>query len=1256
MIEVYGIESEKLQLLHQAPVFDVIEHINSYKKEVDPTSTLLVLTSDLNLFTLRFCPRSATIITTASISLHQIGARPADYVQTSIVDPHGRCVILHALNGILHVIPLVSDCFPQSKHLDPTLSKRRRANVSTGLLNPSKGSHPNHNDPHAEIYRSFQLRLNEVNVHALNFAALPSTYPPILLIVYSNHLGDRVLRSRKVDLSAANCDHDFFQSYTCRDPVTSMIIPFSFNTHDPETVTPQDVGAILVGEESTELIRFAAQPTHTTSGKGKAKATGTTPGQRKQLPDQSTVVVSSTKLPLGAYTCFCALDELPHSWLLGDLYGNLIVLSLQQSPTSSTISLNFRHIGHVPSPEALVYISNRLVFLASHYGDSQLLRIPSSLFPGGDTTPPPPEVITTFINLAPISDFCVTQDRQSLVNQLVTCSGAYRDGSLRVIKNGKGFRDAGCLDLDGVQRLWSLRSSSHTSSIDDFDDLLILSCADCTLFMALNENGSVEQVEQFNGFRADVPTLLCGNMKDIYLPDCRYSLQVTSNQVIAGQECIWEPRSGTSASTACMGPTTCIVSLKRQIFTLQLKNGSFLELGTCDFSNDVSSLAIDPNENFIAVGQWVTNLVEIISISSQSRICHIKTGSDFLVNSLLITGIENQEFNRYQLIIGMGDGRMMNAALDARGMLLHNHPPRTTPLGIRPIEFYSMSDEKGPFVWANSDQPSIISPSKNSDRLTPTPVTVPGDWVTCATGLHTRHFPNSIVLAFRDEIRIGRLDNDAKMNVVKVALGTEQPRRIAHSTDMRAYGVLCVRLELDQESGVLHRKGSFKILDDETFELLYDFRLLTFEQGSSLAVMKLGNAMIEHFVVGTGWIKSCETEAKTGRILAIRDMGSKSPDLPVKRDFRLTHVGKLSGSVGGLGALPGGMFVASANAFVHAFGIKESTEGSQSSVESGGEGQGEDEVDGTFKILDTWGGGFVSQTVVTAGSKVLVGDLYKSVVLLEFDEEHLELNVKARDFSAMSVRPIGIVSDREFIAADGEFNLFTLHHRKIPLSPESEAKDQHSIPGAKRSRAIESVESPCDDEDDEALDSEVNHDSPSVRHYGDDDDLQQAGAFHLGENVNHFRAGSLIPSHIESSMIANTKLIFVTSTGGVGLVAKLNSKQIIHKLATFQSYLSKVSRSVGNLDHAAHRAFKTKSRKLESSGFLDGDFLESCLELPEADSQDLKNKILKHVSGEDVGPQEEDEGVLNGHERRAERPFIDYDEILGYLEELGRLY
>lgn len=45
------------------------------------------------------------------------------------------------------------------------------------------------------------------------------------------------------------------------------------------------------------------------------------------------------------------------------------------------------------------------------------------------------------MNLGPIVDFCVVDLERQGQGQVVTCSGAYKDGSLRIVRNGIGINE-----------------------------------------------------------------------------------------------------------------------------------------------------------------------------------------------------------------------------------------------------------------------------------------------------------------------------------------------------------------------------------------------------------------------------------------------------------------------------------------------------------------------------------------------------------------------------------------------------------------------------------------------------------------------------------------------------------------------------------------------------------------------------------------------------------------------------------------------
>lgn len=85
----------------------------------------------------------------------------------------------------------------------------------------------------------------------------------------------------------------------------------------------------------------------------------------------------------------------------------------------------------------MVYLDNSVVFVGSRLGDSQLIRLLSE--PGDNPNNQFVEVIDSFANLGPIRDLIVVNtDGQ---NQIVTCSGAYKEGSLRIIRSGIGIEE-----------------------------------------------------------------------------------------------------------------------------------------------------------------------------------------------------------------------------------------------------------------------------------------------------------------------------------------------------------------------------------------------------------------------------------------------------------------------------------------------------------------------------------------------------------------------------------------------------------------------------------------------------------------------------------------------------------------------------------------------------------------------------------------------------------------------------------------------
>ena len=70
----------------------------------------------------------------------------------------------------------------------------------------------------------------------------------------------------------------------------------------------------------------------------------------------------------------------------------------------------------------------------------------------------PPTLLCTLQNLGPISDFAVIDLERQGQGRVVTCSGAYHDGSLRVVSNGIGINEQVC--TQGVSLSWPLPRSA----------------------------------------------------------------------------------------------------------------------------------------------------------------------------------------------------------------------------------------------------------------------------------------------------------------------------------------------------------------------------------------------------------------------------------------------------------------------------------------------------------------------------------------------------------------------------------------------------------------------------------------------------------------------------------------------------------------------------------------------------------------------------------------------------------------------------
>lgn len=102
------------------------------------------------------------------------------------------------------------------------------------------------------------------------------------------------------------------------------------------------------------------------------------------------------------------------------------------------------------------------MYIASRFADSQLIRLPAAVVSPDSMDEAMEEedisLIASYTSLAPILDCCIVESDGGGASSVVTCSGAYKGGSLRIIRQGVGLDELAALEMDGAQRVFSLKS------------------------------------------------------------------------------------------------------------------------------------------------------------------------------------------------------------------------------------------------------------------------------------------------------------------------------------------------------------------------------------------------------------------------------------------------------------------------------------------------------------------------------------------------------------------------------------------------------------------------------------------------------------------------------------------------------------------------------------------------------------------------------------------------------------------------------
>ncbi|KAM3626258.1 uncharacterized protein V6R79_025699 [Siganus canaliculatus] len=993
--------------------------------------------------------------------------------------------------------------------------------------------------------KAFNIRLEELQVIDVHF--LYGCQAPTVCFIYQDPQG-RHVKTYEVSLREKEFNKGPWKQENV-EAEASMVIPV------PEPFG----GAIIIGQESI---------TYHNGDKYLAIAPPTI--------KQSTIV------------CHNRVDPNGSRYLLGDMEGRLFMLLLEKEELmDGTVALKDLHVellGETSIAECLTYLDNGVVFVGSRLGDSQLVKLNVDSNDQGSYV----AVMETFTNLGPIVDMCVVDLERQGQGQLVTCSGAFKEGSLRIIRNGIGIHEHASIDLPGIKGLWPLRSEAGRET----DDMLVLSFVGQTRVLML----SGEEVEETElpGFVDNQQTFYCGNVAHQQL------IQITSGSVrlvLQDSKALvseWKEPQGRNISVAACNHTQVVLAVGRALYYLQILAGELKQISTTEMEHEVACLDITPlgdsggESPLCAVGLWTDISARVLKLPCFTALHKEMLGGEIIPRSILMTTFEGS----YYLLCALGDGALFYFGLDLQTGALSERKKVT--LGTQPTVLRTFRSLSTSNVFACSDRPTVIYSSNH--KLVFSNVNLKEVNYMCP--LNSEGYPDSLALANNSTLTIGTIDEIQKLHIRTVPL-YESPRRICYQEVSQCFGVLSSRVEIQDVSGTTsavrpsastqalsssvsssklfpsstspHETSfgeevevhSLLVVDQHTFEVLHAHQFLPSEYALSMVSCRLGKDPSVYFIVGTAMVYPEEAEPKQGRIIVFHYTDGKLQTVAEK---------EVKGAVYSMVEF-NGKLLASINSTVRLY-------------EWTAEKELRTECNHYNNIMALY--------LKTKGDFILVGDLMRSVLLLAYKPMEGNFEEIARDFNPNWMSAVEILDDDNFLGAENAFNLFV-----------------------------------CQKDSAATTDEERQH-------------LQEVGVFHLGEFVNVFCHGSLVLQNLgESSTPTQGSVLFGTVNGMIGLVTSL-SEGWYSLLLDLQNRLNKVIKSVGKIEHSLYpfytrQSFHTERKTEQATGFIDGDLIESFLDLGRAKMQEVVSTL------------QIDDG--SGMKREA-----TVDEVIKIVEELTRIH
>ncbi|KAK0620184.1 CPSF A subunit region-domain-containing protein [Immersiella caudata] len=801
-------------------------------------------------------------------------------------------------------------------------------------------------------------------------------------------------------------------------------------------------------------------------------------------------------------------------------------------------------IGTASRASSLVYLDNDILFVASHYGNSQLFKLQH------ENSTPVLQQIQLMMNIGPIMDFAVMdmgnrEGDSQLGNEyssgqarLVTGSGVFKDGSLRSVRSGVGLEDVGILgDLEHTRSLFSLATPGAQKV-----DVLIASFLTETRIFRFDPTGDVEELEAFSGMDLDQQTLLVRS-----LPNGQLLQVTTSTATLLDPEsgvtiASWAPGGGKPITNASANAEWLLLSVEgKELVSISLQ-GDLQVVRVRDIGNkeQIACIHVAPQLTDIGVvGFWTAGTVSLIDLKTLEPLhgeLLRRTQEDASVpRELALVQVLPPEVSGPMLFIAMEDGNVVTFNVSSDYRLSSR---KSVILGTRQARFHLLPPRDNIYsIFATTEFPSLIYGSEK--RIIYSAVTA--EDATCVCSFDSEAFPDAIVVATSSQIKISHIDTQRTTHVRHLPMG-EAIRRMAYSASEKVFGLGCIGREVVNGEEII--QSSFRLVDEIIFDMVGKPFQLAFPGVTEMveAVIRAelpdsyGNP-VERFIVGTTFNPDPDVAANTttrGRIFVFGIDSDRNPYMVLRHD--------LKGECRALAMLDGKIVAALAKTVV-VLQYEELTT-----------------VSGRLTRLASYRPSSypVDLAVQSETMMIAVSDLMKSLSIVQYVPGENGLPPKlvevARHFQSAWGTAVAHIEGESWLEADQDGNLMVLRRNTEGVTAED-------------NRRLE-------------ITSEMN----------------------LGEVVNKIRGISVESS--PNAMII-PKAFLGTVEGGIymfGLIAPHAQDLLLR----FQAKLATVIQTAGHIDFRTFRAFQNEERQGDGPfRFLDGELLERFLDVDEGTQKEI---------------------------------------------------